>query len=209
LRVANVQRGYLDLTDIKLIDASEQDIADLCLKPGDVLFNEGGDRDKLGRGWIWNGEIAECIHQNHVFRARLHDAQIEPKYVSWFGNTVGQKYFIEQGKQTTNLASINLTKLGALPIPIPPPQEQFRIVREVDVRLSVIEQMEALVEKNLKRAETLRQSILRMAFSGRLVRPESAKAIERGIEALTDNRANRTGGLHVRPGLAHAKQGST
>lgn len=62
LRVANVQRGYLDLNEIKQIDAPESDIADLRLLPGDILFTEGGDRDKLGRGWIWDGQVAECIH---------------------------------------------------------------------------------------------------------------------------------------------------
>jgi type I restriction enzyme S subunit len=35
---------------------------------GDVLMTEGGDLDKLGRGTIWNGEILDCLHQNHMFR---------------------------------------------------------------------------------------------------------------------------------------------
>src|SRR5437868_1883761 len=70
LRVANVQRGYLDLTELKTILATEEEIESLRLCPGDILFTEGGDRDKLGRGWVWNGEVEECIHQNHIFRAR-------------------------------------------------------------------------------------------------------------------------------------------
>jgi type I restriction enzyme S subunit len=173
LRVANVQRGYLDLSEIKTIPAIEVEIEQLRLQKGDILFNEGGDRDKLGRGWIWQDQLPECIHQNHVFRARLLDASIRPKFVSWYGNTFGQRYFMDQGKQTTNLASINITKLSALPVPLPPNAEQERIAEEVERRLSVIEQMEALVETNLKRAETLRQSILRMAFSGRLTDAET------------------------------------
>ena len=67
LRVANVQRGFLDLSEVKTILATAHDIAELTLKDGDVLFNEGGDRDKLGRGWVWRNEVADCIHQNHVF----------------------------------------------------------------------------------------------------------------------------------------------
>ncbi len=101
LRVANVQRGYLDLTEIKEIKAPEADIRDLRLVPGDILFNEGGDRDKLGRGWVWEGQLFECIHQNHVFRARLYLADISPKLVSWWGNSFGQTYFLREGKQTT------------------------------------------------------------------------------------------------------------
>ncbi|MER3424756.1 MAG: hypothetical protein C4293_17600 [Nitrospiraceae bacterium] len=86
LRVANVQRGYLDLSAVKEIVAPEADIKDLCLAPGDILFTEGGDRDKLGRGWVWEGQLQECIHQNHVFRVRLYSTDVFPKLVSWWGN---------------------------------------------------------------------------------------------------------------------------
>ena len=80
LRVANVQRGFLNLTEMKTILADEREIENLRLMKGDVLFTEGGDRDKLGRGWIWNGEIKDCIHQNHIFRARLGLTFVEPKF---------------------------------------------------------------------------------------------------------------------------------
>jgi type I restriction enzyme S subunit len=168
LRVANVQRGYIDLTEVKEIEATEDEIQELALKPGDVLFNEGGDRDKLGRGWIWNGELPECIHQNHVFRARLFDVDLNPKFVSWYANTFGQKFFFDEGKHTTNLASISMTRLKRLPVPLPPLAEQQRIVAEVERRLSVIEELEAVVSANLQRASRLRQAILQQAFDGKL-----------------------------------------
>ena len=83
LRVANVQRGYLDLLEIKKIEASEAVISELLLQHGDILFTEGGDRDKLGRGWIWNDEISECIHQNHVFRGRLYLKNVSSRAISF------------------------------------------------------------------------------------------------------------------------------
>jgi len=166
LRVANVQRGYLDLEEIKSIDAPEAEIEELRLMPGDILFNEGGDRDKLGRGWIWEGQLPECIHQNHVFRARLFGLGLSAKLISWWGNTFGKDYFLREGKQTTNLASINMTKLSAFPIPIPPSAEQCRIVAEVDRRLSIVREVEAEVDTNLKRAQALRHAVLTKAFGG-------------------------------------------
>lgn len=190
LRVANVQRGYLDLADVKQIEATEQEIDELKLEPGDILFNEGGDRDKLGRGWIWHGEIPECIHQNHVFRARLYLSEVKPQFVSWYGNTFGQQYFMEQGKQTTNLASINLTKLRELPVPLPPAAEQRRIVAEVERRLSLVEELERDIEASLKRAERLRQSILKRAFEGKLV-PQDPSDEPAGV-LLERIRAERT-----------------
>ena len=168
LRVANVQRGYLDLSEVKFIDAPESDIEELRLKRGDILFNEGGDRGKLGRGWVWEGQLADCIHQNHVFRARLFLNDLSPKLVSWWGNSFGKDYFFREGKQTTNLASINLTKLSAFPVPLPPSVEQHRIIAEVDRCLSVIHELEATVDTNLIRADRFRQSILSKAFSGGL-----------------------------------------
>ena len=164
LRVANVQRGFLDLSEVKYISAPAADIEQLRLLKGDILFNEGGDRDKLGRGWIWEGQLPDCIHQNHVFRARLLSTGIHPKFVSWWGNSFGKTYFSREGKQTTNLASINITKLSGFPVPIPPSEEQSRIVAEVECRFTVAESIEAQVESNLKRAERMRDSILSKAF---------------------------------------------
>jgi type I restriction enzyme S subunit len=169
LRVANVQRGHLNLDQIKQIEATEEEICSLRLTPGDVLLNEGGDRDKLGRGWIWEGQIAECIHQNHVFRVRLNPLLAVPKFVSHYANHFGQKYFFDEGKQTTNLASINMTKLRALPIPSPPVAEQEKLVNGLEDHLSQIDDLDHSVDSNLRRAALLRQAILQKAFEGKLV----------------------------------------
>ena len=80
----------------------------------------------------------------------------------------GQNYFKESAKQTTNLASINLTQLRACPIPIPPKNEMAKIVVALQQCHSDAEQMELIVENSLKRSIKLRQSILKRAFEGRL-----------------------------------------
>ncbi|WP_437742796.1 hypothetical protein WMF39_45960 [Sorangium sp. So ce1504] len=182
LRVANVQRGYLDLAEVKEIEASVAEISELRLIPGDVLFNEGGDRDKLGRGWIWNGELPLCIHQNHVFRARIRFGVIHPKLLSWYANTRGQQYFLEHGKQTTNLASINMTKLGALPVPVPPLREQTRILEEVEKYLSDIDAGVASLERVLANLKRYRAAVLKAACEGRLVPTEAELARKEGRE---------------------------
>lgn len=174
LRVANVQRGYLDLTEIKTISATEEDIEFLNLKPGDVLFTEGGDRDKLGRGWVWEGQIAECIHQNHIFRARPYLAEISPVLLSHAGNSYGRIWFRSNGIQSVNLASINLGVLKQFPIPIAPMDEQKAIVEAVNEKLSQIDGLEAEVGRGLARAVRLRQSILKSAFEGTLVSQDPA-----------------------------------
>ena len=174
LRVANVQRGRLDLDEVKTILASEPDIAELSLNPGDVLFNEGGDRDKLGRGWVWNGEVPECIHQNHVFRMRPVLPDIAAEFVSHHGNTFGRRWFESAGKQTTNLASINLSILRSFPVPVPPADEQREIIALVHEQLAVVREQEIAVDRGLRLAAAQRQNILRAAFSGQLVPQDPA-----------------------------------
>jgi type I restriction enzyme S subunit len=189
LRVANVQRGFLDLEEMKTIAATEKEIAELRLERGDVLFNEGGDRDKLGRGWVWEGAVDECIHQNHVFRARLLSKSIQPKFVSVHGNTFGKHWFQRTGKQSVNLASINMTILRAFPVPVAPGSEQRTVVEEIEAQLSVCDAVEKQLDAEAVRATRLRQSILKRAFEGRLV-PQDPKD-EPASQLLARIRAGR------------------
>ncbi len=169
LRVANVQRGWLNLDEIKTISVTPQEKERLLLQDGDILMNEGGDRDKLGRGWIWRAEVAECIHQNHVFRIRLFDTAFPSEFVSHYANAMGQRYFFDEGKQTTNLASISKSKVSSLPIPVPPTSEAMEIVRRIDATFAKVDRLAAEAEKVLKMTDRLDQRILAKAFAGELV----------------------------------------
>lgn len=169
LRVANVQNGYLDLSQMKTIELKTSEMEKYLLCAGDVLYTEGGDRDKLGRGTVWNDEIPNCVHQNHVFKARLDQAKANPRYVAyWSMSAFTRNYFYNKGKQSVNLASINKTVLSALTLPLPSLAEQEAALRVIESHLSVCDEIEKTVEIALQQAETMRQSILKQAFEGRL-----------------------------------------
>lgn len=127
LRVANVQNGYLDLDEIATLDIEPEQLGRYRLQPGDVLMNEGGDFDKLGRGAVWASEIEDCIHQNHVFAVRPHGISSR-----WLAQVTcanyAQFYFMSRSKQSTNLASISSTSIMELPVVVPPRREQDEIV---------------------------------------------------------------------------------
>ncbi|MBT2478708.1 restriction endonuclease subunit S [Streptomyces sp. ISL-94] len=186
LRVANVQRGRLDLNQVSMIRVPEGKAAALALQPGDVLMNEGGDRNKLGRGWIWEGQIPGAIHQNHVFRARVRDGEIDPKLLSWYANS-SVRWFEQNGKQSVNLASISVSKIKKFPVPIPPVAEQSLIVERVEDDLSVMDNVLEVIARSHRRSSSLRRALLERAFSGRLVpqdaNDESASALLARIEA--------------------------
>lgn len=169
LRVANVQNGYLDLSQMKDIEVKLNEVDKYLLQEGDVLYTEGGDRDKLGRGTVWKNEIPRCVHQNHVFKARLNQERALPQYVAYWSMSVyARDYFFKKGKQSVNLASINKTVLSALILPMPSLEEQASIINNIESRLSVCDQIEKTIEQSLQQAEALRQSILKQAFEGRL-----------------------------------------
>ena len=190
LRVANVQNGYLDLAQVKEITVDRQKAEQCLLEPGDILLNEGGDRDKLGRGWVWDGEISPCIHQNHVFRARPVLLEISSKFISYYANAFGQPFFMTKGKQSVNLASISLTAISGLPVPLPPVDEQHEIVTALEERLSEIAAASDISKTELTRSAALRQSILKDAFAGKLVPQDPTD--EPAAELLARIRASRT-----------------
>jgi len=169
LRVANVQNGFLNFGEVKEITINRDKAEQCLLQPGDILLNEGGDRDKLGRGWVWNGEIVRCIHQNHVFRARPIIKEISSKYISYYANAFGQPFFMQKGKQSVNLASISLTAISLLPIPLPSIDEQAEVVMAMEAKLEGVEKAVEVCETEFARSTALRQSILRDAFTGLLV----------------------------------------
>lgn len=170
LRVANVQNGFLDLREVKSIQLKKSEMVKYLLKYDDVLYTEGGDRDKLGRGTVWRNEIEDCVHQNHVFKARLKLDCALPEYVAyWSMSTPARNYFYQKGKQSVNLASINKTVLSNLLLPLPSVTDQQKTIESISARISVADNIEQSLDVSLQQAEALRQSILKQAFDGELV----------------------------------------
>ncbi|MBD9420713.1 restriction endonuclease subunit S [Achromobacter sp. ACM04] len=132
LSVANVQRGYFKLTSLKSIEIAEDELTKYVVHEGDLLITEGGDWDKVGRTAIWRGGVQNCLHQNHVFKARVSSDHLLNEWVELvFNSGVGRDYFAGASKQTTNLASINMTQLRGFPLPVPPLDEQRRILKNL------------------------------------------------------------------------------
>lgn len=129
LRVANVQDGYLDLSEMKTITIRKNEQSRFALQNGDVVLTEGGDFDKLGRGFIWYGQIDNCVHQNHVFAVRPDTQRISSEFFAYQSQSpYGKSYFLSVAHKTTNLACINTTKLKAFPVLLPPQDQQAEIV---------------------------------------------------------------------------------
>ena len=169
LRVANVQDGFLDLKEIKEIEVSPSSVSRYLLKRGDVLFTEGGDFDKLGRGTVWEEEIPNCLHQNHIFVVRPDESVLNPYFLSYqAGSKYGKTYFMSCSKQTTNLASINSTQLKGFPVRLPSLAEQIEIISLITNLLNLEQQAKEAAEAVLVQIDTMKKAILARAFRGEL-----------------------------------------
>lgn len=165
MRVANVQAGYLDLSEIKDIEVKLSDVDKYRLECGDMLLTEGGDFDKLGRGALWEGKIENCIHQNHVFRVRLDRDKYLPEWFNGFLQTdFAKRYFLKCAKKTTNLASINITQLKGLPMPTVGVDLQNSFFDKI----KIIKEKRELASKAFCEHDQTFNSLMQKAFNGEL-----------------------------------------
>ena len=168
LRVANVLRGRLDLTEIHQFELFDGELDRLKLAAGDILIVEGnGSPSEIGRCAIWNGEIENCIHQNHIIRVR--PVLTNPRFFDFYWNSpLGTARVKEKAASTSGLYTLSVSKIANLPLPLAPLEEQTEIVAQVEAKVSNIAQAETEIKRSLERAARLRQAILKRAFEGRL-----------------------------------------
>jgi len=181
LRVANVQDGRLSLEELKTLEIPASEVTRYELRNGDVLMTEGGDFDKLGRGYVWEGQVPGCLHQNHIFAVRSRTGALTPEYfAALLRSDYGRTYFTATSQQTTNLATTNSFKLLNFPIPEPPLTEQRAIV----AYLKAADEKAALAMAKIDAATSLlreyRAALISAAVTGQL----DIRKHEKQLEAL-------------------------
>ncbi|WP_421263925.1 restriction endonuclease subunit S [Aeromonas sp. 600527] len=167
LRVANVQDGYLNLDNVHEIEIEPHELVRYSLRAGDVLMNEGGDNDKLGRGAVWPGQIIPCIHQNHVFAIRVNN--IEPEWLSWLtSSSYAKYYFYSVSKQSTNLASISSSNVKETPLVLPPKNERVEIMRYLDEKIAKLSGIESQAALQIELLQERRTALISAAVTGKI-----------------------------------------
>ena len=167
LRVANVQDGHLDLDEVTIVQVPEEVAAGVELRAGDVLMTEGGDLDKLGRGYVWDGQIPQCLHQNHIFAVRCFPHKLRPAFLTYVtASRYGRDYFEATGKRTTNLANTNATKVGQFPIPLPSLTAQDEICESLDTKLAEVKRIATNIESQITTLTAYRKSLIHECVTG-------------------------------------------
>lgn len=168
LRVANVQNGYVDLTEVKEIAVLESEVERYRLRAGDVLMNEGGDNDKLGRGTVWQAQIDPCLHQNHVFAIRPNGLLRAEWLAAFTQSEQARTYFYLNSKQSTNLASISASNVMSLALPIPSASEQLEILTYLEKDRIRYEQLTGVAVSTVELLQERRSALISAAVTGKI-----------------------------------------
>jgi type I restriction enzyme S subunit len=207
LRVANVYEERIDLKDVMEMNFTPAEFETFQLKYGDILLNEGQSLELIGRPAMYRDEVPGACFQNTLVRFRAIEG-LDQSYALWvFLAYMHSKRFQKIARWTTNIAHLGADRFASLEFPLPPLAEQRRIVERLEENLSKFPILTTEVKRNLKRADRLRQSILKRAFEGKLVPQDPSD--EPASALLERIRAERAAASAERKPVRNSKQRRT
>jgi len=194
LRVANVFEDRIDVADVKTMNFTPAEFVQYKLEAGDILLNEGQSYELVGRPAMFRGEVDDCCFQKTLLRFRpstLLDGEFAlTVFLAYLNNGTFQKVT----RRTTNMAHLTAERFLTLAFPVPPIEEQRRVVHSTREASSRISRLQRELLQALDKSASLRRSTLDDAFSGKLIpqipTDEPASAL---LERIRAERANQPG----------------
>lgn len=183
LRVANVMPHGLDLGEVHTIELFDGELERYRLERGDLLVVEGnGSASQIGRAALWDGSIEDAVHQNHLIRVRPGHL-VNERFLGYMWSSPNIRSELTRvASSTSGLHTLSVTKLRKIRLPLPPLNEQFRIVEELDDRLSRIDAAEAILRASQTRLDVLIGAVLGECRDGELRPLAEVAAIQGGIQ---------------------------
>ncbi|WP_170043954.1 restriction endonuclease subunit S [Brevirhabdus pacifica] len=196
LRIPNIAAGVIDATDLKSANFDDAELEQYRLIEGDVLtIRSNGSLSLVGKPALVRSVDTQFVYAGYLIRLRPIPGSLVPKNLVYLMMEPTVRGQIEnKAKSTSGVNNINAKELQELQVPICSAAEQSEIVRILDARLEAADALEAEIDAALTRADALRQSILKKAFSGQLVPQdpddEPASALLERIKAEKKEREN-------------------
>ena len=158
LRVANVLRDQLVLSEIKSIRLTDKEFTRVRLQSGDLLVVEGhGNAAEIGRAAVWDGSVEDCVHQNHLIRVRPDRSLIIPEFAcAYLNSSSGRQHLLRSGKTTSGLNTITTSDVRACEMYVPPLALQRRYADIVES----VREITAIADSGTRTASTLGASLM-------------------------------------------------
>lgn len=191
LRLTALKDGRVDLNEKKNGDWDRTNALPFLVSRGDFLVARGnGSKRLVGMGGLVSEVAQEIAFPDTMIRLRLNSARVDPEYFTlcWNSRTVRRQ--IERDARTTaGIYKINQDQVSKFTVPVPPIDEQHLIVSRLSKVLRTTDLTLGQIDEELRRTESLRQCVLKQAFSGQLI-ARSAK--DEPVSALLERiRAER------------------
>ena len=147
LRVANVQRGVLNLNEIEYFELLDGELEKYRLMKNDILIVEGnGSAEEIGRCALWVDSIVDCVHQNHLIRIRAVTEFNNLFFVKFLNSPSGILEMKRLSVTTSGLYNLSVGKIRNLCIPLPSINESRRITEKVDALMALCDEWEARLQ---------------------------------------------------------------
>ncbi len=161
----NVRWNSFDLNNLSEMPFEESEGERFGVLKGDLIICEGGEP---GRAAIWKEQVADMKIQKALHRVRFNKST-NANYFLFYLNFIASSKLLDKYFTGTTIKHLTGQSLRKIAFPLPSTEEQEFIVQEIESRLSVCDKVEETITTSLAQAETLRQSILKKAFEGKLV----------------------------------------
>jgi type I restriction enzyme S subunit len=182
LRITDIQDGSVKWDSVPYCAIDEDKKPEFLLRDGDLVFARTGAT--VGKSFLIAGKIPEAVFASYLIRI-VFSEWVSRNYVYAFFQSPMYWSQIYKGRIGIGQPNVNSTKLKKIYFPFPSFTEQNKIYEEIDSRFSVADAIENVVNQSMLHTERLRQSLLKIAFEGRLVGQDpSDESAERLLERI-------------------------
>mgnify|MGYP000869004939 CR=1 FL=1 len=165
LRAQNIRWEEVSIESVNKMWFSPRELSFCRLKEGDILVSEGGE---VGRAAMWRNELSECYIQNSVNRLRVSESVINPKYLLYVIEGIGQAKVFENTVNRVSIAHLTREKLKEYSIPLPPLNEQRAIVKGIEESLRKIDKSVNGLQKSIDLLTEYRSSLISNVINGKV-----------------------------------------
>lgn len=169
--ITNINKGYDD-RNLRYINHTKfNEIKRSSIKPGDILMAKIGS--SYGKCGYYPDNMPIGIIPANMLKVTV-DCNINKSYLYNYFKSLSFKRRLDKIMKSTAQPAFNVTTFKTIAVPLPPKKEQDIIVTELARLISIIDESKQIIDAELKRSQSLRQSILKRAFEGKLVPQDPA-----------------------------------
>ena len=189
-RIETIQNETLDSNRIKYVDIDNYSIIEKYKYDyGDLLFSHINSFEKVGKTCLYTNQIDNLLHGVNLLRMKFTRNVISKFVFYYLISNVSRRFYEPHIKKAINQASINQKNIKSIPLPLPPLEEQKRIVAKLDNLFAKIDKAIALHQKNIDEANVFMASVLDDVFV-ELEEKYGLDNIGNMIDILTDYHSN-------------------